>query len=89
MTKLLYRMDEGKAALGCGTTKIYELIAAGRLEVRKLGRRTYITADSLERFVESLPRHVTPAMKARRAKLQGAPRLEPPLEPWEDKGAAP
>lgn len=65
MSKLLYRIDEAKAATGFGTTKLYELIASGALAVRKLGRRTYITADSLERFVDSLPRHVTPGMRAK------------------------
>lgn len=72
MSKFLYRIDEAKAAIGCGTTKLYELIASGALEVRKLGRRTYVTTDSIERLVDSLPRHVTPGMRAKAQGDEGA-----------------
>lgn len=62
--KLLYRVDEARAALGVGLTKLYELLASGELEAKRLGRRTLITAESLERYVESLPAHTTPGMRA-------------------------
>jgi excisionase family DNA binding protein len=39
-----------------GRTKAYELIRDGRLDARKVGRRTLITVASLERFIASLPR---------------------------------
>jgi hypothetical protein len=60
--KFLYRTSEAKAALGCGTTKLYELINSGVLDTRRFGKRTYITAPSLEAFVASLPPVVTPTM---------------------------
>ena len=52
--KLLYRTSEAKAALGVGTTTLYRWINEGRLDARKMGRRTYITGDSIEALVESL-----------------------------------
>ncbi len=41
---------------GFGRTVAYELIRSGRLDARKLGRRTLITAESLDRLVASLPK---------------------------------
>jgi excisionase family DNA binding protein len=62
MSKFLYRTSEAKVALCVGTTKLYSLINSGRLEARRLGRRTYITAESLEAFIASLPVVETPTM---------------------------
>jgi excisionase family DNA binding protein len=39
----------------CGRDGIYEAIREGRLEARKFGRRTLITDEALERFLNSLP----------------------------------
>jgi hypothetical protein len=44
-----------KKAIGCATTKAYQLISDGKLDARKLGTRTMITGESLRAFVESLP----------------------------------
>jgi excisionase family DNA binding protein len=69
MSKFLYRTSEAKTALGCGTTTLYALINSGRLEARRLGKRTYITAESLETFIASLPAVETPTMaRARHAR---------------------
>jgi hypothetical protein len=66
--KLLYKTSEAMVAIGCGVTKFYELVNAGVLDVRRFGRRTLVTAESLEAFVASLPRAMTPTMaKAERA----------------------
>ena len=62
MQKLLYRLSEARAALGCGNTKIYRLINAGALDARRMGSRTYVTAESLEKFVKSLASVKTPTM---------------------------
>jgi hypothetical protein len=62
MNKYLYRTSEAKAALGCGTTRLYELINNGTLDARRLGKRTYITAQSIEAFVASLKPIVTPTL---------------------------
>jgi excisionase family DNA binding protein len=46
---------EAAAEAGVGRDSIYEGIRAGTLEARKLGRRTIITRDALQRFLETLP----------------------------------
>ncbi len=40
---------------GVGRDLIYEAIKNGRLVARKLGRRTIIPADALEKFIAHLP----------------------------------
>ncbi len=76
--KFLYRTSEAKAALGCGTTKLYELINNGVLDTRRFGKRTYITAASIEAFVASLPPVVTPTMaKAEHDRWSGHRRASP------------
>lgn len=41
---------------GFGKTILYELIAANKIEAVKLGARTLIIAESVERHLASLPR---------------------------------
>ena len=53
---LLVPAQRGFAAIGCGNTKGYELIAEGRLIARKLGSRTMIETRSLRAYVAGLPR---------------------------------
>ncbi len=48
-------LDAAKVS-GLGRSTVYELIAAGKLEARKSGARTLILADSLRRYVASLPK---------------------------------
>ena len=43
-------------ALGVGRSSLYLLMAAGKLDARKLGGRTIVTATSLRAYVEGLPR---------------------------------
>jgi hypothetical protein len=62
MSKFLYRASEARTAIGCGVTKFYQLINNGTLDARRFGKRTYITTQSLEAFVASLPQAVTPTM---------------------------
>ena len=40
---------------GIGRTKTYEEIKSGRLRVRKVGRRTIVTADDAEEWLSTLP----------------------------------
>lgn len=54
--KLLYRATEAQAALGIKHAKFWELVKAGAFDVRKMGRMTFITAESLRRFAENLPK---------------------------------
>jgi excisionase family DNA binding protein len=41
--------------LGIGRSTLYMIIKDGRLPVRKLGRRTLIMRDDLDRFIATLP----------------------------------
>jgi excisionase family DNA binding protein len=43
------------AAIGCGRTKLYELINDGELDARALGGRTVIPAASLHKLIANLP----------------------------------
>ncbi len=50
-----YSISGACDAIPCGRTKLYQLIADGRLKAKKLGNKTIITRDSLVRLVDSLP----------------------------------
>ena len=50
---IAYSVAEACRVSSLGKTKIYELIADGKLEARKLGKRTLILADSLEHLIRS------------------------------------
>lgn len=50
--KLAYSIPEACAATSIGRSKLYELISEGRLEVRKIGKRTLIPAASLQRLLD-------------------------------------
>jgi len=55
MSRLLHSLPEGAELLGgIGRSTLFELIAAGHIEVVKIGRRTLISHDELERYVRSL-----------------------------------
>lgn len=49
---LAYSIREACHISSLGRTRLYQLIAEGRLEVRKIGRRTLIPADSLRALIE-------------------------------------
>jgi hypothetical protein len=69
MRKILYTTREARDAIGCGVTRLYEHINAGRLDARRFGRRTFITSESLHAFVASLAPAVTPSMAKRLAPM--------------------
>ena len=50
--------------MGIGRSFVYELIAGGHLDARKLGRRTVVTAESIRRYVDSRPIACLGARKA-------------------------
>jgi hypothetical protein len=55
MKQLLYAIPDAIAMLGgMAHSTLYEHIKAGRLHTVKIGRRTYIAAEELERFVATL-----------------------------------
>lgn len=51
MDKLAYSINETARTLSLGRTSIYAMVADGRLVAFKLGRRTLIKADSIQRLV--------------------------------------
>jgi excisionase family DNA binding protein len=53
MEALAVSINDAARVLGLGRTPIYAMIADGRLEAFKLGRRTLVKADSIRRLVAS------------------------------------
>ncbi|MHA6509523.1 excisionase family DNA-binding protein [Tessaracoccus sp. Y1736] len=51
---LLHSLTDSFNRLGIGRSKGYEEIAAGRLRVIKIGRRSLIAETELQRYVASL-----------------------------------
>lgn len=49
---LAYSVADACRVTSIGRTRLYALIAEGRLEVRKIGRRTLIPAASLRALIE-------------------------------------
>ena len=56
MERPFVTIKEAAEVIPAGRTKIYQLIAAGHLDVRKLGKRTLISAESIRRLHDSLPK---------------------------------
>jgi excisionase family DNA binding protein len=49
---IAYTVNDACRVLGLGRTFLYQMINDGRLEARKIGKRTLITAVSLHRLVD-------------------------------------
>ena len=49
---LAYSIADACKVTSIGRTRLYSLINEGRLEVRKIGKRTLIPAASLRRLIE-------------------------------------
>jgi len=47
-------VEATRQMLGIGRTRVYQLIGEGLLTAVKLGRRTLITTQSIERFCDEL-----------------------------------
>ena len=54
--RLLYSPAETEAILGISHATLYRLIRVGRLDAKKIGSKTVITAESIERLIAELPR---------------------------------
>lgn len=52
LAPLAYSVSEACKVSSFGRTYLYQLIKEGRLEVRKFGKRTLITARSLRALIE-------------------------------------
>jgi excisionase family DNA binding protein len=51
----LVSVKEACRLLAMGQTKLYSEVAAGRLQMRKAGRRSVIAESEISRFQQSLP----------------------------------
>jgi excisionase family DNA binding protein len=60
-SRALYSPRETEQIIGVSHATIYRLIAAGKLDARKLGGKTLITAGSIERLVADLPKISAPS----------------------------
>ncbi len=49
--KLAFTINEACHAVGISRSKLYELIGEGRVEIRKIGSRTVIPAESLRALI--------------------------------------
>lgn len=50
--KLAYRVNEACEVVGIGRSKLYELVESGEVETFKIGTRTLIRRDVLERLID-------------------------------------
>ena len=53
--RLAFSLADAASAIGVGKSTLHELIATGKLRVRKLGRRSLVLREDLEAYVQSLP----------------------------------
>lgn len=53
--RLTFSLADAASAIGVGKSTLHELIATGKIPVRKLGRRSLILREDLEAYVQSLP----------------------------------
>lgn len=53
--KLFYTISETCRLLSVGRTKLYELIGRGEIPIRKLGKKTLVSAADLKRWADQLP----------------------------------
>ena len=56
IARALYPVKETEVLLSVSHAQIYRLIGNGRLDARKIGSRTFITAQSIESFLATLPK---------------------------------
>ncbi|MEQ1819536.1 MAG: helix-turn-helix domain-containing protein [Terricaulis sp.] len=62
----LYTVKQFCAAYGMGRTRLYDLIAQGKIEAVKDGPKTLIPIESAEAWAASLPRFKSGAAAAQR-----------------------
>jgi hypothetical protein len=53
--KRLLSVPEATFGYGLGRSKFYQEVAAGRIKLRKCGRRTLVAADDMEAWAAGLP----------------------------------
>lgn len=63
--KAAFTVPEACAFLGIGRTNLYKIAGEGKLDLRKVGGRTLITAESLKQVLEEAPRVVLPSREGK------------------------
>jgi len=58
MEVLAFSINDTAKALGIGRSSVYALLKSGKLDAIKIGRRTLLTTDSIERLAQSPFRNV-------------------------------
>jgi excisionase family DNA binding protein len=53
--RLAFTLTDAASAIGVGKSTLHELIATGKLPVRKLGRRSLVLREDLEAYLQALP----------------------------------
>lgn len=51
--KIAFSVGQLASAIGISRTRIYEAIASGELPARKWGRRTFIMASDIDRWIDT------------------------------------
>jgi excisionase family DNA binding protein len=59
LAKRLLSVQEAIFAYGIGRSKFYAEVAAGRIRLRKLGRRALVASDDMEAWAAQLPTTAT------------------------------
>lgn len=52
---LLYSVDEAAELLRIGRTRLYELLNAGELPAKKVGKRTFVPRQAIMDFIQQAP----------------------------------
>ena len=55
MTKIAVTIPEAVEMTGISRTTLYKLFSEGKLTRRKMGKRSLVLIEDLERYVKSLP----------------------------------
>ena len=53
--RLAFSLTDAASAIGVAKSTLHELIATGKLPVRKLGRRSLVLRGDLEDYLQGLP----------------------------------
>ena len=62
----LHSINESRRRLGnIGRDAVYDLLNSGQLEAKKIGRRTFVTDDSIENYIQNLPPFPRPSREPR------------------------
>jgi hypothetical protein len=78
LSPILCSIPHAAAAIGRGTTFIYEAVAAGQIEAVKSNKRTLIVVESLRSYARKLPRATIKPLANRRHATADQKKIAPP-----------